>query len=1018
MADNKQFYTFQRVPSPKAMTLEAVSKVVRSFNDILEMLSMKVYGNIQAKDLHGTLGNEIKSKVGNDTYNTYVEQTAQAISQLATKTEVTDSLDDIAGDLEALAGVVGGKTTTFWLTSEPSTAVIGDTWYQYDQGKIWRKTSAGVGMANWTDVTTLALKSALDAAGAASDLADSKIVTYRQDDKPTGGTYSVGDLWFDSNDSNKLYRWNGTDFIDAQDTHLDATVNTVTTKFTQSANAIRIAAGQSQVNNFGEAVDVLTSEIEVTPGRISTAVTNKSVHVLDTPPSGADLYAGKIWAPPSLGEQLMWKAIVANSARSYAVTGLTGTSVPFNDLSDSVGLSAVVKAVAAQASGTPTPTAPLAITGKSAITVRKTGENLFDPGATVTTSGITKTVNSDGSVTLNGTATADVFFNMDLPNAVPGNLMLSANNPVANANVSIRGSTAAGVQVYGLALSSTSAVSAAFSGDVRRVVIRVANGTTLSSFALSPQLEMGSAATAFEAYHKTDYTLTPDATLYGLTGYEDEIGTDGHVYYKCAYVRLDNTYTASNITVFTNTVRAQISKTGMPVAPSDNTPAICSHFPRAYDTSDTVHFYKTANSINLYIPKSVLSTYDATGVLAWLNTAKPQFVYQMATQVNASIAPVNISGFDGANVVTSDGASVSLSYVGSGWKLLSGSARRLYAGANQVFDENGLEITQTSLDGAPVDTKFVANTQKYGIFRSSDDKLLQGAKTLPDGTVVGATGAIVDPDGDDNASYRMRTDGSGVWFDLVHATHTGTGPTDIEDADLENPPTTAWDKLVSLGANVVPNWVPGAYGDEIFVTLKAIFGAVFALYGSSIILSALDSGGSSTCGLSLDADGDGRIQLWGAGFVPTSNGGISFGSPTLGINYYYGTHTSIQSTSDERAKHDMRPLEPDVMLRFIMALDPSWYRLNSNPEDLMAGFKAQQFMEAMKAAGIPLDFSGFNGKDPDHLALDYCQVVAPLVSVVQTQQKRIEAQDKRIAFLEKRLDDLIRVIERDTDSGI
>ncbi|HNX63315.1 MAG TPA: tail fiber domain-containing protein, partial [Candidatus Limiplasma sp.] len=208
-----------------------------------------------------------------------------------------------------------------------------------------------------------------------------------------------------------------------------------------------------------------------------------------------------------------------------------------------------------------------------------------------------------------------------------------------------------------------------------------------------------------------------------------------------------------------------------------------------------------------------------------------------------------------------------------------------------------------------------------------------------------------------------------------------------------------WQRLLSIGADVVPNWFPGTYGDEIFVTIKALLGAVFAIYGSSITLSALNSGGSSTSGMSFDADGDGRIKFWGAGIVPTSNGGISVGSPNLGVNYYYGTHTSIQSTSDERAKHDIRPLEPEAMMRLVMALDPSWYRLNVAPEDLMAGFKAQQFMEAMSAAGVPLDFAGFNGKDPDHLCLDYGQMIAPLVSVAQQQQRRIEDLERKLNAL-------------------
>jgi hypothetical protein len=37
--------------------------------------------------------------------------------------------------------------------------------------------------------------------------ADGKNTIYRQDYEPTGGTYALGDVWFDTDDSNKLYRY-------------------------------------------------------------------------------------------------------------------------------------------------------------------------------------------------------------------------------------------------------------------------------------------------------------------------------------------------------------------------------------------------------------------------------------------------------------------------------------------------------------------------------------------------------------------------------------------------------------------------------------------------------------------------------------------------------------------------------------------------------------------------------------------------------------------------------------------
>jgi hypothetical protein len=57
-----------------------------------------------------------------------------------------------------------------------------------------------------SDASAAAAAAAADAATALST-ADGKNTIYRQTSQPTGGTYANGDLWFDSDDDNKLYRY-------------------------------------------------------------------------------------------------------------------------------------------------------------------------------------------------------------------------------------------------------------------------------------------------------------------------------------------------------------------------------------------------------------------------------------------------------------------------------------------------------------------------------------------------------------------------------------------------------------------------------------------------------------------------------------------------------------------------------------------------------------------------------------------------------------------------------------------
>lgn len=112
-----------------------------------------------------------------------------------------------------------GKVTTFYSTSTPTAEAIGDLWYNSNtlvlqrwNGSTWQ--DAGTYGATAAQVSAIAAAQA--DADAAYALADGKIETYFQTTAPTGA--SIGDLWFDTDDGNKLYRYNGSSWAVAQDT--------------------------------------------------------------------------------------------------------------------------------------------------------------------------------------------------------------------------------------------------------------------------------------------------------------------------------------------------------------------------------------------------------------------------------------------------------------------------------------------------------------------------------------------------------------------------------------------------------------------------------------------------------------------------------------------------------------------------------------------------------------------------------------------------------------------------------
>jgi hypothetical protein len=107
-----------------------------------------------------------------------------------------------------------GKNTIYYQTTAPSSASLktNDIWYDTDDGNklyVWNGTA-------WVNIQDTAIAAAAAAAVAAQSTADGKNKVYRQDAQPSGGTYVSGDIWFDTDDNNKIYRYSGTAWVAVQ----------------------------------------------------------------------------------------------------------------------------------------------------------------------------------------------------------------------------------------------------------------------------------------------------------------------------------------------------------------------------------------------------------------------------------------------------------------------------------------------------------------------------------------------------------------------------------------------------------------------------------------------------------------------------------------------------------------------------------------------------------------------------------------------------------------------------------
>lgn len=101
--------------------------------------------------------------------------------------------------------------------------------------------------------------------------ADSKAQTYYQDDAPTG--VNDGDLWFDTNDNNKLYRWDGSlatpAWVSVRDGVTTANATAITSLDT------RVTATEGDITSQATAITAL----ETTVGENTTSITQNTTSI-------------------------------------------------------------------------------------------------------------------------------------------------------------------------------------------------------------------------------------------------------------------------------------------------------------------------------------------------------------------------------------------------------------------------------------------------------------------------------------------------------------------------------------------------------------------------------------------------------------------------------------------------------------------------------------------------------------------------------------------------------------------
>jgi len=171
-------------------------------------------------------------------------------------------------------GTADGKVTTFFQTTAPTAEGVGDLWSDTNDGNTlyrWNGTA-------WVNVQDSDMATAIADAATAQSTADGKIVSFYQTTAPTAE--GVGDLWTDTNDGNRLYRWSGSAWVSVRDTTLvlpadvAAAVNNNTTTILGSKITTGSLAALSA--NLGT---VTTGKMQSADGKFVIDLTNKFISI-------------------------------------------------------------------------------------------------------------------------------------------------------------------------------------------------------------------------------------------------------------------------------------------------------------------------------------------------------------------------------------------------------------------------------------------------------------------------------------------------------------------------------------------------------------------------------------------------------------------------------------------------------------------------------------------------------------------------------------------------------------------
>jgi len=200
--------------------------------------------------------------------------------------------------------------TTFVTTTEPTDYLKeGTTWFDPSSGtqSVYDPASE-----NFIEAT------AIDATARAS--ADGKNTIYRQDYEPTGGTYALGDTWFDTDDSNKIYRYSTAITATVTNKQLTSNVATLTV-----SSAHTFVVGETITVSGVDATFNGSYEVTATPTALTVRYAKIASNVSSTGSSGTITNTAG-WKGFALGDGALINISAAKITAGNLAAGVIVTS--------------------------------------------------------------------------------------------------------------------------------------------------------------------------------------------------------------------------------------------------------------------------------------------------------------------------------------------------------------------------------------------------------------------------------------------------------------------------------------------------------------------------------------------------------------------------------------------------------------------------------------------------------------------------------------------------------------------